>query len=71
MIDFSTSSLIAGFIFGVIGFWMLREGKKKANITIVVIGILLMAYPYFTKGPFLDWGVGVVLCATAYYFWEA
>lgn len=68
--DISFSSIMAGFIFGVIGWWMFREGRKRAQPIILGIGILLMVYPYFTSGPKADWGVGILLCAVAYYFWE-
>ncbi|MBC7419777.1 MAG: hypothetical protein H7328_03525 [Bdellovibrio sp.] len=67
--NFSISSIIAGFIFSVIGFWMLREAKKKSDLRLVVIAILLIAYTYFTPNPYLDWGVGAALCGLAYLIW--
>jgi hypothetical protein len=66
--DFSFSSLMSAFIFGVIGFWLVKEGKRTANFAKLFIGLGLMVYPYFTSGPWADWGVGVALCLLAYQF---
>ncbi len=68
-IDISTSGIISSLIFGIIGMWMFREGKREAKMPIMLIAIALMMYPYLTTGPLADWGVGVVLCGLAYYFW--
>ena len=68
LMNFSISSLIAGLVFGLIGWWLFSQGRKRTNNYFVVIGLLLMVYPYFTKGPLADWGVGSVLCGFAYYF---
>lgn len=63
--------MIAGFVFGVIGLWMIREAKRRANLIIAVIGVLLMSFTFFTSHPAMDWGVGFTLCAVAYFFWES
>jgi hypothetical protein len=65
--DISFSGLIAGFLFGVIGWWLFRDGKRRAEMRIVIIGLVLMIYPYFTSGPKADWGIGIALCGLAYY----
>ncbi len=65
----SMSGIFSGLIFGVIGFWMFREGKRNTNITIVLISIALMVYPYFTFTPVQDWSIGFALCDLAYYKW--
>ena len=64
--DFSFSSLLAGFIFGVIGFYLFKWGKQKQAALPVVIGIVLMVYPYFISNVWLMWLIGVGLCFTAY-----
>lgn len=65
----SISGLFAGLLFGLIGMWMFRQGKKNLNHPVLIIGICLMAYPYFTTSPVADWGLGVLLCGLAYYLW--
>jgi hypothetical protein len=68
--DFSISTLFAGFIFGVIGFYLFREGKRRLNYTTLFCGVLLMIYPYFVSGPWLTWCAGFALCGLAYYTFE-
>lgn len=65
--DFSFSSLLASFTFGVIGIAVFREGKKRAEFDLIFIGIAMMVYPYFTNGPWMDWGIGLLLGALAYF----
>lgn len=66
--DFSISGIFSGFIFGVIGLYVFRHGRKVMDTRFIGIGVALMVYPYFTNGPWADWGVGMALCALAYYF---
>jgi len=68
--SFSVSSLIAGFIFGVFGFAVLKHGKKNANNHLVVIGIAMVAYPYFVENPWLNWIIGLALSFGAYNYWN-
>lgn len=63
------SALFASFVFGVIGFWMWREGRRQEKEYIPWIGVGLMAYPYFVDGAKLTWGIGMALCSIAYYIW--
>ena len=70
LFEFSVSGLIAGLIFGAIGLWMFRRGKQRSNYKIIGISIALMFYPYITRGPLADWGVGFALCGLAYYIWD-
>lgn len=66
-LNFSLSTIAAGFVFGVIGFYLFRYAKKKVNYPLILISVLLMTFNMFTSSPWQDWGVGVVLCAIAYY----
>jgi len=65
---FSMSTIIVSFIFGVIGIYVFRHGKKTLNYPVIFISIAMMIYPMFTSGWILDWGVGLGLCGAAYYF---
>ena len=66
--NFSVSSIFANIFFSVIGMWLFREGKKRSNLKLVVIAVLLMTYSYFTANAYWDWGIGAGLCAAAYYY---
>jgi hypothetical protein len=65
--DFSFSALMAGFVFGVFGLYLLRWGRKTAHTWHMIIGLALMIYPYFVSGPFLIWGTGAGLMLLAYW----
>jgi hypothetical protein len=67
--SFSASYLIAGFIFGVVGFYLFREGKRRLNYQILFIGVGLMVYPLFVTNDWMIWIVGAGLCGLAYYVW--
>ncbi len=68
-LNFTPSGILSGLIFGIVGMWMFREGKRRQDFKIICIAVALMFYPYFTRGPLEDWGAGVLLCALAYYYW--
>lgn len=63
-------TLVGGLLFGIIGIWLFRKGKKQTNHKVMVIGLLLMIYPIFTMNPLPVWGIGTALCGLAYYWRE-
>jgi len=64
----SPGVLFAGLVFGVIGTAAFMYGKKQARFSSMVIGVALIAYPYFVSALWLLWGIGIALCAALYYF---
>lgn len=66
-IDFSVSKIVTSFVFGVIGLYVFAYGKRQVDYQFLFIGIALMIYPYLTRGIWADWGVGLGLCAYAYW----
>jgi hypothetical protein len=66
--DISLWSLMAAFIFGVIGFYLFREGRRRPNFAWITIGLALMVYPIFVSNAWLNWGIGAMLCTMAYYY---
>lgn len=67
--DFSLSNLFAGLIFGSIGLGAFIYGKKRASWRAMIIGIALMAYPYFFSGTLVICLIGITLTAILY-FWR-
>ena len=67
--DFSAAKIFACTIFGAIGFAAFLYGKKNKFFRPIIIGITLMAYPYFISGTFFLYLVGIALTA-ALYFWR-
>lgn len=66
-LSFSFSSIAAGIIYGGVGLWLFRIGRKDSNFRNIFIGMALLIYPYFVNGPLLTWGIGAALCGYAYY----
>lgn len=55
------AQLFAGLIFGGIGFVAFVYGKKQTQLKMMLLGVALMAYPYFVANPLLLWGIGLLL----------
>jgi Na+/proline symporter len=66
--SYSPWALVGGFLFGIVGIWLFRKGKRETNHKVMVIGIILMVYPLFTTGALTTWAVGASLCGFAYYW---
>ena len=64
------SSIIAGILFGIVGLIIFRHGRRNINNRNVFLGLLLMIYPYFVSNAWLNWGVGFLICAVIYYYWD-
>ncbi len=64
--DFSVSSLIAGFVFGVVGVYFIKEAKRLGNLTALCYGLALLVYPYFVSNPWFAWPIGVALTVIGY-----
>ena len=62
-------NIIGGIVFGIIGWYAFIHGKKEKSWRPMVIGIVLMVYPYFVPNPLLAIGIGLGLTA-ALYFWR-
>ena len=67
--DFNAAKLFACTIFGAIGFAVFLYGKKNKFVRPLIIGIALMAYPYFFSGTLVLYLIGSALIA-ALYFWR-
>ena len=66
---FNWANLISGLLFGSIGFMAFMYGKKEKSAKPLIIGIILMVYPYFVSNTFWSYVIGIVLTA-ALYFWK-
>lgn len=66
---FSWPNLIGGLIFGIIGWSAFMYGRKTKSTRPVVIGLVLMVYPYFVANTFLAYAIGIAL-TSALFFWR-
>jgi len=67
--DFGAGKIFACIIFNAIGFVAFVYGKKNKFFRPLIIGLALMAYPYFISGTFFIFLVGIFLTVTLY-FWR-
>lgn len=67
MLNFSPYNLLAGFIFGTLGWGAFSYGRKLDLWKPRAIGVALMGYSYFIDNSWLLWGAGVALLVTLWF----
>jgi hypothetical protein len=67
MLQFDPANLIAGFVFGSIGFVAFTYGKRMSLWKPMFCGIALMVYPYFVENMFLLFGIGGIGTAALFF----
>ncbi|MDP3851243.1 MAG: hypothetical protein Q8Q59_12115 [Luteolibacter sp.] len=68
MLNFNPYNLLAGFVFGTLGWGAFSYGKKLDLWQPRVIGLALMIYPYFITNDWLLWGAGVGLLVLLWFY---
>ena len=66
---FNWWNIMGGIIFGIVGWYAFWHGKKEKSWRPMVIGIVLMVYPYFIANTFLAYAIGISLTA-ALFLWR-
>ena len=64
---FNGYNILAGLIFGTIGWGAFSYGRKLELWKPIAIGLTLMTYPYFFSNPWLLGGVGGGLCVLLWF----
>jgi hypothetical protein len=64
----SPAALFASLIFGIVGFAAFRYGKKSALVVPMILGIVLMVYPYFVPETWMIYAIGCALTFGVWYF---
>lgn len=64
---YSPWAMIGGLVFGLVGIYLFRAGKKNSNLWWVWSGVVMFIYPLFTTTGPQTWGVGLALCALCYF----
>ena len=67
--DINLVNIAAYTIFGAIGFVAFVYGKRMTKWRTMIIGIVLIAYPYFISATWVIYVIGIILTA-ALYFWR-
>lgn len=66
---FDIVALIAGAVFGIVGFFAFMNGRKNASWRRMILGGVLMLYPCIVPGAVAVCLVGILLCGLLY-FWR-
>lgn len=66
----SESSLIWGVLFGAVGLGYFVYGKKQRAVVPLLVGVALMAMPYFISNSWVLVGLGGGIAAVPYFFRE-
>ena len=61
-------NLLAGFIFGTLGWGAFSYGRRLDLWQPRAIGAGLMVYPYLFSNPWLVWGLGVGLLVALWFY---
>ena len=59
--NIDANSLLAGMLVSSIGFVLFVYGKKQSRFPQLVVGLVLMVYPYFVPSALLMFGIAVCL----------
>ena len=59
--DFDSESLVASLIVSSIGFVAFMYGRRLERVPQIVVGLLLMAFPYFVPNVLLMAGIAAAL----------
>ena len=68
MLNFNPYNLLAGFIFGTIGWGSFSYGRRLDLWQPRAIGIALMIYPYFISNDWLLWSAGIGLLVLLWFY---
>lgn len=59
-------SLIAGLVVSGVGFVFFSYGRKMSRPPHVIIGIIMMVFPYFVPSVIAMFAIGALLCGLLY-----
>lgn len=60
-VDSDANAIVVSFAVGLIGFGIFIYGKRQSRFPHLLVGILLMAYPYFVSNVPLSLGLAAAL----------
>jgi hypothetical protein len=63
-------SLFGAILFGAIGMGAFVHGKRRGLAKPMIIGVLLIIYPYAVSEGWMVFAIGAVLCWLLYHFRE-
>ncbi len=65
---FTSSNLFGQLLFSTIGFGAFLYGKKQCRLKSALLGVALMAFPYFLSETWMVYLLGSTLTAALFFF---
>lgn len=62
--------MVAGIVFGIFGMAALGYGRKTDRPRAMMIGAVLILFPYFIANIWLIWAIGIALLVTMFVWRE-
>jgi hypothetical protein len=62
-VTFTAANLFGQILFGAIGFAAFIYGKKQSSFKAMLLGVVIMAYPYVVAETWLLYAIGFALTA--------
>ena len=62
--------VLGAILFGIVGYFVYRRGKRTKKPSLLWTGVALMLYPYAVSETWMLWLIGFGLCAWAYMKWD-
>lgn len=69
--DFDVGNIILSIIFGTFGLIYFRYGRRLSKVSWMVVGVILMVYPYFVSSRIWMTVLGVVFMLVPRYVWRS
>jgi len=63
-VDIGVNNLLLGIFISTVGLALLMYGRKAGRVPHIVVGLLLMIYPYFVGNLWIEVAVAFVLIAS-------
>lgn len=63
----SLAYIIGSIFFGIVGYFIYRQGRKSGNLYVFVIGIGLNVFTFFVDSTWLMYLIGCAMCASAWF----
>jgi hypothetical protein len=64
------SDFFAMLVFSITGLLAFKRGKREVHLPHIIIGLILMLYPYFVPNGLWLWFAGIVLTGLLFVFRE-
>ena len=68
LLRISTAQIMWAMFFGSVGLGVFVYGKKQQRLVPLIVGIILMAFPYFISNTYLLIAIGIGLIASLFVF---